>query len=235
MANTRSAPAFTLEQQKKAAAYSALKFINSGELVGVGSGSTVSYFIEALATIKARIDAAVPSSRATEALLRQYGIRVLDLNAAGNLPLYVDGTDRIDPHLVCIKGGGGALTREKIIAQASARFVCIADQSKLLKFLSDSVPLPVEVITTARSFLSRQFVAMGGVPQLRDNFISDEGHAIVDVRGLDLSNPVRMEEHINQMPGVVSVGLFARRRADILLLAGADGVKEMTAATKVSS
>ena len=196
----------------------------------MGTGSTTRYFIEALAAVKPRIDAAVPSSEATADLLRQHGIRLLDLNAAGELPLYVDGADAIDPHLRCIKGRGGALTREKIIAQASQHFVCIADQSKLVKFFSESCLLPVEVIAIARSFLARRFAAMGGVPELREHFVSDEGHVILDVRGLDLSNPASMEEQINQLPGVVSAGLFAHRPADCLLLGCPDGVKKITAA-----
>ena len=217
------------ERQKEAAARAALELIRPGDAVGVGTGSTVRYFIEALATIKSRIDGAVSSSKASEDLLRQHGIRMLDLNATGNLPLYVDGADQVDPHLRCIKGGGGALTREKIIAQASRQFVCIADQSKLLSFFNESCVLPVEVIAMARSFLARQFVVMGGVPALREHFVSDEGHLILDVRGLDLSDPVSMEKQINQLPGVVSVGLFACRPADCLLLACEHGVKKITA------
>ena len=216
------------ERQKESAARAALELVRPGDVVGVGTGSTVRYFIEALAAIKSRIDGAVPSSRATEDLLRQHGVRVLDLNATGNLPLYVDGADKVDPHLRCIKGGGGALTREKIIAQASREFVCIADQSKLLRRFNESCILPVEVIAMARSFLARQFVVMGGAPTLREHFVSDEGHPVLDVRGLDLSDPLSAEEQINQLPGVVSVGLFARRPADCLLLAGESGVKKIT-------
>lgn len=230
MADTAFQRTEVQERQKEAAAYKALEYINSGDVVGVGTGSTTAYFIEALTSIKTRIDAAVASSEATKTRLLEQGIRVLDLNAAGGLPLYVDGADRIDPHLRCIKGGGGALTREKIIAQASRRFVCIADQSKLVRVLSQSFPVAVEVVASARSLIARQFAALGAVPELRNHFVSDEGHVILDVRGLDLSNPVDMEEKLNQWPGVVSTGLFARRPADVLLLGCEDGVKKMTAA-----
>lgn len=212
---------------KEKAAWAALEHIRAGDVVGVGTGSTVDFFIAALATIKARIEGAVASSEATQAKLEEHAIPTLDLNATGPLPVYVDGADEADHRLRLIKGGGGALTREKIIAQASRRFVCIADETKLVETLG-AFPLPLEVVPLARSLVAREVAALGGAPELRADFVTDNGNPILDVRGLDLGDPARAEARLNQIPGVVSVGLFARRPADLLLLGAADGVRAIT-------
>lgn len=216
------------EQQKRAAAEAALAYINRGDVVGVGTGSTVNYFIDALAAMKGTIDGAVSSSEASSERLRRHGIRVLELNEAGDLPLYVDGADESNHHLQLIKGGGGALTREKIVAAASKRFVCIADESKLVDILGN-FPLPVEVIPMARSFVARQLVKLGGKPELRMGFTTDNGNLILDVRGLSIAEPITLEREINDIPGVVTNGIFALRRADVLLLGGSGGVRTLTA------
>ncbi|NLO80247.1 MAG: ribose-5-phosphate isomerase RpiA [Xanthomonadaceae bacterium] len=218
----------SVEQHKRAAAEAALEYINRGDVIGVGTGSTVNYFIDALAAMKADIDGAVSSSEASTARLRQHGIRVLELNETGDLPLYVDGADEANRHLQLIKGGGGALTREKIVAAASRRFVCIADESKLVDILGQ-FPLPVEVIPMARSFVARQLVKLGGKPELRQNFTTDNGNLILDVRGLTIAEPISLEREINDIPGVVCNGIFALRRADVLLLGGSSGVRTLTA------
>lgn len=218
----------SVEQHKRAAAKAALEYINRGDVIGVGTGSTVNYFIDALAAMKADIDGAVSSSEASTARLRQHGIRVLELNETGDLPLYVDGADEANRHLQLIKGGGGALTREKIVAAASRRFVCIADESKLVDILGQ-FPLPVEVIPMARSFVARQLVKLGGKPELRQNFTTDNGNLIIDVRGLTIAEPISLEREINDIPGVVCNGIFALRRADVLLLGGSSGVRTLTA------
>ncbi len=215
-----------IDQAKRAAAEAAIPFIEQGDVVGVGTGSTVHWFIEALARLGDRIDGAVSSSEQTSAKLKAAGIRVLDLNSTGDLPLYVDGADEVDPHRRLIKGGGGALTREKIIAAASRRFICIADASKRVDRLG-KFPLPIEVIPMARSYVARQIVKLGGHPALREGPPSDNGNPILDVHHLDLSDPVRMEATLNQLAGVVSCGLFAARPADLVLLAGADGVQQV--------
>lgn len=208
---------------KKRAAEAALEFIEDGMVVGVGTGSTVNYFIDALARIKGRIEGAVSSSNATTARLKQHGIPVVDLNAAGPLALYVDGADEAtrDRHL--IKGGGGALTREKIVAAASDRFVCIIDESKRVDVLGD-FPLPVEVIPMARSYVGRELVKLGGQPALREDFLTDNGNVILDVYNLRITNPVEMEAALNHLVGVVCNGLFARRPADTLLVGTASGL-----------
>jgi ribose 5-phosphate isomerase A len=212
---------------KRAAAAAALKYLVPGEPLGVGTGSTVNFFIEALAARKADVPGAVSSSEASTARLQALGIPVLDLNGAGTLSLYVDGADEADAHLRLIKGGGGALTREKIVAAASRTFVCIVDESKLVPVLG-KFPLPVEVIPMARSYVARELVKRGGQPVLRENFTTDNGNVILDVRNLHITDPVGLESDLNQLAGVVSVGLFARRPAD-LLIAGAPGgaVREM--------
>ena len=214
----------TQDEMKKAAARAALEYIESGTIIGVGTGSTANHFIDALAQIKGKIDGAVASSNATAERLKKHGIAVLDLNATGGLSLYVDGADESTRHLHLIKGGGGALTREKIVAAASKTFVCVADESKLVDVLG-AFPLPVEVIPMARSYVAREIVKLGGEPMLRDGFITDNGNVILDVRGLMILNPVELEEKLNNIVGVVTNGLFARRPADVLILGTAGGVK----------
>jgi ribose 5-phosphate isomerase A len=211
---------------KKAAAEAALKYLSPGEPLGVGTGSTVNFFIDALAARKADVPAAVSSSEASSARLKASGIPVIDLNSTGTLSLYVDGADESNEHLQLIKGGGGALTREKIVAAASRTFVCIADASKLVPVLG-KFPLPVEVIPMARSFVARELVRLGGRPVLREGFTTDNGNPILDVHGLSITDAVKLEAEINLITGVVCVGLFARRPADVLLLGGAAGVREL--------
>lgn len=212
---------------KKRAAEAALQFIDDDMVVGVGTGSTVNYFIEALAKIKGKIDATVSSSEATTQRLKALGIRVLDLNVAGPLPLYVDGADEINGNLQMIKGGGGALTREKIIAAASERFVCIADASKRVDVLGH-FPLPVEVIPLARSHVGRALLHHGGQPVLREHFTTDNGNIILDVHNLTILEPIKLEKALNNIAGVVSNGLFALRPADMLLLGTPEGVEKIT-------
>ncbi len=214
------------DARKKAAALAALEFVEDGMLVGVGTGSTVNHFIDALAERRHRISGAVSSSDASTRLLRAAGIEVVELNDAGDLPLYVDGADEATRHLHLIKGGGGALTREKIVAAASRRFVCIIDDSKLVSVLG-RFPLPVEVIPMARSLVARKLVGLGGQPVYREGYTTDNGNAILDVHNLKIKDPVALETEISLLAGVVSVGLFARRGADLLLVAGADGVKTL--------
>ena len=211
---------------KKAAAEAALQYVRDDTVVGVGTGSTVNYFIEALASRKARIEAAVASSEASAQRLRALHIPVKELNDTDGCDVYVDGADEITEHLAMIKGGGAALTREKIVAQASKKFVCIADASKLVPVLG-KFPLPVEVIPMARSFVARELVKLGGMPELRKGVTTDNGNLILDVRGLTILDPVALETEINQLPGVVTNGIFARRPADVLLLATAEGVKTL--------
>lgn len=214
------------DAMKRAAAEAALAFVEVGDVVGVGTGSTANFFIDGLARIKSKIDGAVASSEATAAGLREHGITVLDLNRVGELPLYVDGADEATRHLHLIKGGGGALTREKIVAGASEKFVCIADRSKLVDRLG-AFPLPLEVIPMAQSLVGRSIAALGAQPALRAGFTTDNGNRILDARNLDIDNPVEMERRLNQIPGLVTVGLFALRGADVLLLGGDDGVQEL--------
>ena len=214
----------TQDEMKKAAARAALEYIESGTIIGVGTGSTANHFIDALAQIKGKIDGAVASSNATAERLKKHGIPVLDLNATGGLSLYVDGADESTRYLHLIKGGGGALTREKIVAAASKTFVCVADESKLVDVLG-AFPLPVEVIPMARSYVAREIVKLGGEPKLREGFTTDNGNVILDVRGLTILNPVELEEKLNNIVGVVTNGLFALRPADVLILGTAGGVK----------
>ena len=211
------------DQQKQRAAQAALDFVEPGEVLGVGTGSTVNFFIEGLAAISGKVDAAVSSSKASEALLKQAGIQVIDLNQSGALRLYVDGADEATTHRHLIKGGGGALTGEKIIAQTAEKFVCIIDAGKQVDVLG-AFPLPVEVIPMARSFVARELVRYGGMPEWREGFISDHGNMILDVHNLQISDPVEMENTLNQIPGVVTVGLFAKRGADVLLVGSDVGV-----------
>ena len=213
----------TQDELKQAVAKAAIEYVKDG-IVGVGTGSTANYFIAELAKIKHRLDGVVPSSKATEERLRAAGIPILELNSVGELPVYVDGADEITEHLAMIKGGGGALTREKIVAAVARKFICIADESKLVAVLG-KFPLPVEVIPMARSYVGRQMLALGGQPALRHGFTTDNGNLIIDVHNLRIMNPAELESTINQIPGVVTNGLFARRGADVLLLGTGSGVK----------
>jgi len=218
----------TADEKKKQAALAALEYVERGTVIGVGTGSTVNHFIDALAqNMKGAVEAAVSSSEASTARMQQHGIPVIDLNAAGDLSIYVDGADESNRHLHLIKGGGGALTREKIVAAASKTFVCIADDSKLVDYLG-AFPLPVEVIPMARSLVARQLVKLGGQPVWREDFITDNGNIILDVHNLEIMEPMKLETEINQLAGVVTVGLFAHRGADVLLLGSDDGVKKIT-------
>jgi ribose 5-phosphate isomerase A len=214
---------------KKAAAEAALACVEDDTVVGVGTGSTVNFFIDALASRRARIAATVASSEASAKRLRDLHIPVRELNDTDGCDVYVDGADEVTEHLAMIKGGGGALTREKIVAAASRKFVCIADASKLVPVLG-RFPLPVEVIPMARSFVARQLVKLGGMPELRQGVTTDNGNVILDVRNLTILDPVELESTINQIPGVVTNGLFARRPADLLLLGTEQGVRQVTAA-----
>lgn len=214
------------EELKKRVAEAALDYVETDMIVGVGTGSTVNYFIDALARIKGKFDAAVSSSEASTQRLKAAGIQVLDLNASGPLSLYVDGADESNRQLQLIKGGGGALTREKIVAAASTTFVCIADQSKLVDVLG-AFPLPIEVIPMARSFVGRELVRRGGQPVLREGFTTDNGNLILDVYNLTILEPAKLEAELNNIPGVVTVGLFALRPADVLLLGTPDGVQTL--------
>ncbi len=209
---------------KQAAAEAAIQYVEDGSVVGVGTGSTADFFITALGKIKYRIDGAVASSEGTANKLKALGVPVYDLNSVRDLPVYVDGADEITEHLAMIKGGGGALTREKIVAAVARKFICIADQSKLVGVLG-KFPLPVEVIPMARSYVGREIVKLGGQPAWRQGFTTDSGNWILDVHNLTITNPVELEAALNQITGVVTNGLFARRGADVLLLGGADGIK----------
>ena len=214
----------TQDELKQAVAKEAVKYVVEDAIVGVGSGSTANYFIDELAKIKSRIDGAVASSQASAARLKSHGIRVVDLNSVSDLPVYIDGADEITEHLAMIKGGGGALTREKIVAAVAQKFICIADESKLVGVLG-KFPLPLEVIPMARSHVGRELVRLGGQPALRQGFTTDNGNLILDVYGLAILKPLELEAELNQITGVVANGLFARRGADVLLLGAAAGVR----------
>ena len=218
----------TQDELKKASAEAALEYVESGMIVGVGTGSTANYFIDGLARIKGKLEATVASSEASAERLRGHGIPVLDLNSAGDLQLYVDGADETTRHLHLIKGGGGALTREKIVAAASDKFVCIADDSKLVDVLG-AFPLPIEVIPMARSYVARQIVKLGGQPVLRDGFTTDNGNVILDVQNMKILDPVELETTLDHITGVVTNGLFARRGADVFLMATSNGVEVLEA------
>jgi ribose 5-phosphate isomerase A len=207
----------TQDELKQKVAQAALEYVRGVGIVGVGTGSTVKHFINYLADIKADIEGAVSSSEMSTAQLKQVGIPVLDLNAVGTLDVYVDGADEVNPHKYLVKGGGGALTREKIIAAASKKFVCIADESKCVDVLG-KFPLPVEVIPMARSYVAREMVKLGGQPVWRENFITDNHNVILDVHNLDILDPIEMEKIINNITGVVTVGIFAMRPADVVLI-----------------
>jgi len=212
------------DEQKRAAAEAAVAYVTEGSVLGVGTGSTVNHFIAALARKRVRLEGAVSSSEASARLLKAAGYDVVDLNSTGDLDLYVDGADEATRHLQLIKGGGAALTREKIVAAASRRFVCIVDRSKLVDVLG-RFPLPVEVIPMARSYVARQLVRLGGQPVLREGVTTDNGNAILDVHNLRITDPKALEGEINQIAGVVANGLFARRGADLLLVGGDAGVE----------
>lgn len=215
-----------MSQLKAEAAKAALSYLEDEMIIGVGTGSTVNYFIDELAKIKHRIDACVASSKTTEERLRQAGIPLIDLNSAPDLAIYIDGADEVNQHGEMIKGGGGALTREKIIASVAHQFICIVDESKLVKQLG-LFPLAVEVIPMARSYAAREIVKLGGDPEYREGFISDNGNIILDVYNLDLANPIHLEETIKLIPGVVDNGLFSKRRADTIIIAGEQGLRTL--------
>lgn len=220
----------TQDELKQAVAKAAVDHVAgnvpAGAIIGVGTGSTANLFIDALATIKDRIAATVASSEATRKRLEGHGFSVLDLNEVEHMPVYVDGADEIDPGFAMIKGGGGALTREKIVAAVADSFICICDASKQVATLG-KFPLPVEVIPMARNQVARALRQLGGTPKLRDGFVTDNGNIILDVHGLSISDPIGLETQLNQIVGVVTNGLFARRGADVLLLGTADGVKTL--------
>jgi ribose 5-phosphate isomerase A len=215
----------TQDELKQAVAREAVKYVQDA-IVGVGTGSTANFFIDELGKIKGRIDGAVASSEKTAERLRANGIRVIDLNSVSEIPVYVDGADEITEHMAMIKGGGGALTREKIVAAVARKFICIADESKLVGVLG-KFPLPIEVLPMARSYVAREMVKLGGRPELRQDFTTDNGNIILDVYGLSIMKPLELEGEINQIAGVVTCGLFARRGADIALLGTAQGVKTL--------
>ena len=212
---------------KKAAAEAALDYVQAGSIVGIGTGSTANHFIDALAKIKHKIDGTVASSVASAERLKQHGIPVLDLNSVDDMALYVDGADEANKYLQLIKGGGGALTREKIVAAVAKKFVCIADGSKLVDILG-AFPLPIEVIPMARSHVARQIVKLGGQPALREGFTTDNGNIIIDVRNLQIMDAAKLEAELNNIPGVVTNGIFALRPADVLILGTAEGVRTLT-------
>jgi ribose 5-phosphate isomerase A len=216
----------TPDQAKQLVAQAAIEYIEWDWVVGVGTGSTANLFIDELAKMKNKIDGTVASSEASAERLRRHGIKVYELDQVGDLPIYVDGADESTRHLHLIKGGGAALTREKIVAAASAKFVCIADDSKLVDMLG-TFPLPVEVIPMSKSYIARQLVKLGGNPILREGVITDNGNLIIDVHDLKIENPVELERQINQLAGVVTNGLFAQRGADVLLLGGETGVTKI--------
>jgi ribose 5-phosphate isomerase A len=216
----------TPDELKRKVAEAALDYVKDVAILGIGTGSTVNHFIDLLADRKGGIEAAVSSSEGSTARLKRIGIRVLDLNAAGPLEVYVDGADEVNPRLQMIKGGGAALTREKIIAGASRQFVCIADETKFVTVLG-KFPLPVEVIPMARSFVARELVALGGRPVWRETVITDNGNHILDVHDLSILDPVDLEKRINNIPGVVTVGIFALRPADVVLLGTSDGLQTL--------
>jgi len=217
----------TQDEMKKMVAEAALEYVEPGTIIGIGTGSTANHFIDFLAGIKGRIDGTVASSRASAERLAAHGIPVLDLNSVDGLSVYIDGADESNHHLHLIKGGGGALTREKIVAACARKFVCIADGSKLVDILG-AFPLPIEVIPMARSMVARELVKCGGQPVYREGFSTDNGNVILDVHNMEIMEPVKLEQELNNIPGVVTVGLFAQRPADVLLLGTEDGVKKIT-------
>jgi ribose 5-phosphate isomerase A len=217
----------TQDEMKKMVAEAALEYVEPGTIIGIGTGSTANHFIDSLAGIKHKIDGTVASSNASAERLAAHGIPVLDLNSVNELSVYIDGADESNHHLHLIKGGGGALTREKIVAACARKFVCIADASKLVDILG-AFPLPIEVIPMARSMVARELVKRGGQPVYREGFTTDNGNDILDVHNMEIMEPVKLEQELNGIPGVVTVGLFARRPADVLLLGTEDGVRTLT-------
>lgn len=218
----------TQDEMKKAAAQAALAYVEEGSIVGVGTGSTVNHFIDALASMKDDIEGAVSSSEASTERLKALGIEVFDLNSVSNLSVYVDGADEISPHMAMIKGGGAALTREKIVAAVADKFICIVDNTKQVDVLGE-FPLPVEVIPMARSYVARQLVKLGGDPVYREGVVTDNGNVILDVYNLKIMNPKELETQINAIVGVVTNGLFAERGADVLLVGTPEGVQTLKA------
>jgi len=216
----------TQDDKKKAAAYAALEYVEKDSIVGVGTGSTVNHFIDALATMKNEIEGAVSSSEASTEKLKQYGIEVFDLNSVSELSIYVDGADEINPYNHMIKGGGAALTREKIVSAVADKFICIVDDTKNVDILGD-FPLPVEVIPMARSYVARELVKLGGDPVYRQGVITDNGNIILDVHNMKIAEPIKLETQINAIVGVVTNGLFANRAADVVLVGTEDGVKTL--------
>ncbi len=214
----------TQDEQKREVAQAAIQHIPIGSIVGVGTGSTANYFIDELAKVKHKIDGAVASSDDTAQRLKSHHIQVLELNNVSEIPVYVDGADEITEHLHMIKGGGGALTREKIVAATAKKFICIADQSKLVSVLGE-FPLPIEVIPMARSYVARELVRLGGHPVLREGFTTDNGNIILDVHGLKILNPTELEMNLNHITGIVTNGLFAKRGANMLILGTNNGVR----------
>lgn len=214
------------EEKKKQVAEAALDFVVPNTIIGVGTGSTANYFIDALATVKHTIEGAVASSKVTAERLEKHGIPIFDLNTVTKLSVYIDGADEVNNNMSMIKGGGGALTREKIVASVSEQFICIADDSKLVDTLG-SFPLPVEVIPMARCSVSRQLTALGGEPVWREDFVTDNGNIILDLHGLQITNPIALEHEINQIVGVVTNGLFAQRGANVVLLGSDEGVRRL--------
>ena len=212
--------------KKRNAAKAAMEFIEPGMTLGVGTGSTVNFLIDMLPDVRDKIDRIISSSKASTALLEENGFEVSTLNEVGDYDLYIDGADESNKRLQLIKGGGGALTREKVLAAAAKRFICIVDDTKLVGMLGN-FPLPIEVLPMAQQLVSRNMLKMRGQPIWREKFITDNGNHILDIHGLPISNPLEMEARINRMPGVVTVGIFAHRPADILLIGGDDGVREM--------
>jgi len=212
------------DEMKKVAALAAIEYLPNSGIIGVGTGSTVNHFIDLIAPLKHKFEGAVSSSEASTERMKAHGIQVFDLNAVGELEIYVDGADESNKFLHLIKGGGGALTREKIIAAASKKFVCIADETKLVDVMGE-FPLPVEVIPMARSYVAREIVKLGGTPVWRENFITDNGNVILDIQNLRIMEPVKLEQQMNNITGVVTVGLFANRPADVLILGTPDGAK----------
>ncbi|RKZ39616.1 MAG: ribose 5-phosphate isomerase A [Gammaproteobacteria bacterium] len=214
----------TSDEKKQQVAKAALEYVVEDTIIGIGTGSTANYFVDALATLKHRIEGTVASSNATAERLKSHGIPVFELNSVDEISVYVDGADESNQYLHLIKGGGGALTREKIVAAVSKRFVCIADDSKLVGVLG-KFPLPIEVIPMARSYVARELVKMGGTPVWREGFVTDNSNFILDVHNLKIMEPVKLENQLNEITGVVTNGLFASRRADVLLLGSNEGVK----------
>ena len=216
------------EQLKQQVATAALEYAKQHDTIGVGTGTTVNYFIEALSSIKSSIDVTVASSIATEKLLKKYGFTVVDLNAVSKLPLYVDGADQFNEHLYLVKGGGGALAREKILAASAEQFVCIADASKKVGVLGHNFAIAVEVLPMARGFVAREIVKLGGSPEYREGFKTDNGNIILDIYNFEVLDPVEMEKRLNHIAGVVANGLFAQHKADIILMADTAGIQTLS-------